>query len=39
MQSPDWEITALVLSLRIVLTILEIVKARRAKGDEPTQQS
>jgi len=34
-QSTDWEITVLVLSLRIVLAILEIVKARRGNG-EPT---
>jgi hypothetical protein len=36
-QSSDWEITVLVLSLRIVLAILEIVKARRGNG-EPTQR-
>jgi len=38
-QSTDWQVTVLVLALRIVLAILEIVKARRTKGDEPTQQS
>jgi hypothetical protein len=35
-QSTDWQITVLVLALRIVLAILEIVKARRGNG-EPTR--
>ena len=38
MQSADWQITITVLLLRIVLTILEMVKARRGNG-EPHDQS
>ncbi len=38
MQPADWQITLGVLLLRIVLTILEIVKARRSDG-EPHDQS
>jgi len=34
-QSTDWQVTVLVLALRIVLAILATVKARRGNG-EPT---
>lgn len=36
MQPSDWEITVLVLSLRIALVVLEMVKARRSNGEPPT---
>ncbi len=38
MEAADWRVTVLVLVLRIVLTILEMKKARR-RGDEPTSLS
>ncbi len=38
MEAADWRVTVLVLVLRIVLTILEMKKARRS-GDEPTSLS
>ncbi len=38
MEAADWQATVLVLVLRIVLTILEMKKARR-RGDEPTSLS